>query len=252
MESEKKGIIYGMKDPRSGEVRYIGKTIQQLELRVRGHLKPHTLQRCDTHLTRWLRQLRSEGLKPIAFVIEEVSIKDLDKTEVFWIAHYKSLGAKLVNIAPGGTGGPTRKGYKNSPEHTKRLHEGLAHAKANGLIPSTPRTPEWNAKIADARKGMKFTKQHRANISAGKKGKKQDPDVIAKRRGIPCTEQHKEKIRQGIAKLTWEQVDEIRELLQVGELSNSQIGKLYGLSPRAILCIKKEETWKPQYHPKNE
>jgi len=292
-EKPGRGIIYGMCDPRTNELRYVGKTINSLAYRIRRHMTPGVLNRYDTHHTRWLRQLRELGLYPKGIIIMELPLYLLDEAEIFWIAYMRRLGANLTNTAEGGTGGVTRKGRPNTPEHNRKLHEGLRRAHLNGLIAPVKWSDAAKRAHSEARKGMKFTDEHRANIAAAKKGKKQSPEAVEKRtealrealkvrgyspgigkkiseskkgkyteamqkslelahasrRGVPITNEHKEKQRQAIGKLNWEKVDEIRILLKEGKMRKVDIAKLYGVSPRVILSIQKEETWKPEYHP---
>jgi len=52
------------------------------------------------------------------------------------------------------------------------------------------------------------------------------------------------------AKLTWQQVDEIRRLHTTEHLSNQRLGEMYGVTEGAIWHIVKGKTWKPENDPR--
>lgn len=45
------GVVYGLYDPRTDELRYIGQTVRPLKVRMYSHLKSSS----DTHSARWIR-----------------------------------------------------------------------------------------------------------------------------------------------------------------------------------------------------
>jgi hypothetical protein len=49
--------------------------------------------------------------------------------------------------------------------------------------------------------------------------------------------------RNGMAKLTWDDVSEIRRLLESGEYSQREIARMFGVSPALVTHIKKCEVW---------
>ena len=63
-----KFIIYGLTDPRTGEVRYVGKSTSGMN-RPRAHRWP-THMRLNTHTAAWVRKLHSLGLTYGIDVIE--------------------------------------------------------------------------------------------------------------------------------------------------------------------------------------
>lgn len=67
--SADKYVVYGLYDPRTGELRYIGKTVQGARRRVNGHLCD-SIRHGDTHVARWLRVLGHDGIRPAARVLE--------------------------------------------------------------------------------------------------------------------------------------------------------------------------------------
>lgn len=187
--------IYGLCDPVTGELRYVGKTTQLLRIR----LSQHARSRRRAHLTSWIRSLSK---RPSIFAIEEVD-DDGCEAERHHIAAFKALGARLVNHTPGGEGNP---GLRHTEEAKRKIGAASKGNKyAAGTTPSAetrarisaalkgrkmpPRTPEWTAKITAKIKGAKKpprTEAHRAAISASKmgnqhgKGHKKSPEVRAR------------------------------------------------------------------------
>lgn len=118
-----KFLIYALTDPRTDEVRYIGKSTSGLK-RPKEHLRPTQLKP-NTHKTRWIRQLLTQGLKPKIQILEEFSTgDDLNYAECFWIAQGRGLEWKLTNATKGGDG--QSKGYAPSEETRAKMREALA------------------------------------------------------------------------------------------------------------------------------
>ena len=96
-------IIYGLIDPFTDELRYIGKSVSGLN-RPNEHFKPYNLKE-DTHKVRWVKSVLAKNHKPKIIVIEEHKYPtDLDDAESFWIEYYKGIGARLTNSTNGGVG----------------------------------------------------------------------------------------------------------------------------------------------------
>ena len=62
--------IYGLTDPRTGELRYIGKTKNSLKYRLMRHVRYR--DKGSVHKNSWIGLLERDGLRPEIFVIEEV------------------------------------------------------------------------------------------------------------------------------------------------------------------------------------
>jgi hypothetical protein len=126
-----KVFIYTLSDPTTGEVRYVGKTVNPYQ-RLHGHITPTALL-SENHRTHWLRTLSVEGLKPVMTVIEETDEESWDATERRWISHFRSQGCNLVNTSDGGESG------------SGELHRGI------------PKPREQREKIGQAHLGRKKT-----------------------------------------------------------------------------------------------
>jgi hypothetical protein len=132
--------IYGLLDPRDGQLRYIGKTID-LPRRLLAHLGRTNLTP-KRHSSCWLIGLSRDGLKPIPIVLETVPHGgDWQKAERRWIAHYRQQGARLTNLADGGEGVT---GYVFPAERREYLSK-----KFSGRVFDD----EWRRRISEAKRG---------------------------------------------------------------------------------------------------
>ena len=147
--------IYGLIDPRTNELRYVGKTRDPAS-RLREHLLSCKLRR-KTHCNHWLRSVMDDGARPEIFVLEDVPSDRWEEAEQFWIGYARMLGADLTNHTLGGYGannwpqalrrqrGEALRGRKRefSPEH---------RAKIAAINRARNASPEWRAKVSLAAK----------------------------------------------------------------------------------------------------
>lgn len=118
--------IYGLVDPTTNELRYVGQTIQKLNRRLTGHI----LDKNINHKTCWIKGLKSKGLKPEIFLIDEV---DDIKYEIFYISYFKSIGCDLLNVSSGGETGNGLKGDKHPMWGRKHTPEALEKMNRLGM-----------------------------------------------------------------------------------------------------------------------
>lgn len=103
---EKTIRIYTLSDPLTGDVRYVGRTVNPLERRLREHIntaRRGTLK--DKAKEEWIVALHEQGLKPIIALIDEACLSTYRAAEKRWVAHYRLMFADLLNIKCGGDGG---------------------------------------------------------------------------------------------------------------------------------------------------
>lgn len=91
--------VYGLHDPRSEELRYVGYTAVPLALRLTGHIADARNGRHNANNKKfaWINELRELGLKPVIRLIETVAFDHREEREVFWIQHYRKQGCNLLN-----------------------------------------------------------------------------------------------------------------------------------------------------------
>lgn len=93
--------IYTLSDPRTHQVRYVGKTNNPDQRR-----KAHGVltREVKSRKKNWVKQLRKLGLKPLFEIVDEVQEKDWKYWEKYWISQFKAWGFILVNHSSGGEG----------------------------------------------------------------------------------------------------------------------------------------------------
>ena len=128
-------IVYALGDPDTSEVRYVGLTSRDINIRIREHT------RRGRHVGTWLRSL---GRPPTHFILEECDAREEANTaECFWISWYRrNTCFRLCNHSAGGEGSAPR-----NPHGPKR------------------RTAEHNRKISEALKGRNNTWGHKVSAS---------------------------------------------------------------------------------------
>lgn len=146
-------FIYCLKDPTTGDVRYIGKA-DDPKRRLVKHLRESSQRK--NHLGNWLRSLKRE--KPTLVILHEVAEhRSWAEEERRYISCALALGIDLVNATGGGEGGS---GPRSAETRAK------ISAKKKGVF----RTPESCATMSAAHTGVKLSSEHRAAQSAARKG----------------------------------------------------------------------------------
>lgn len=109
--------IYALCHPRTGIVRYVGKTANDPHRRLVYHI--HASNKHTRHLPsgRWLQKLKQDGLRPIVATIE-LAGSDWAEREAFWIKKFRSYGFDLLNLTDGGEG---LRGYVPTEEHKEKI-----------------------------------------------------------------------------------------------------------------------------------
>lgn len=173
------GIIYGLCDPLTGELRYVGKSSRDdPRQRVSEHYYA-ALRRADTHVARWIRKVG----RPTVVVLEQ-DPDDLDDAERWWIAKLSIF--RLCNHTEGGDGG---RGLSPSAER-----RAIVSAKLKGR----PKSPETRARIAAAARrrseNPEYMERLRASLSARNRSDEQRAAVSAFHKGRKRSAQTRERI----------------------------------------------------------
>ena len=225
-------VIYGLCDPRTGVLRYVGKTVQPLPRRLRAHLS----QKTEDHRGRWIAVLRAEGLVPDIFCIEEVPEDACwREAERHAIAYYRSVGCVLTNNASGGDGPESY----TSTMRAKMAQSARDRDPASRVFTAAARANMASAKLKQSRDTRDKLAQAGRNLSA---------ETRLKRRAAASavSSETKQKMSQSAknkAVLTPKIVREIRALTTAGDMSLAAIGRRFGLSATAVSRIKSRATW---------
>jgi hypothetical protein len=108
--------IYALCDPKTLEVRYVGKS-NTPHKRLSFHLNKKSLS-TDNAKNFWLRGLLTKGVRPILVVLQMVTGDRWAEAERAWIVTFRMVGAHLTNTSDGGEGvlPPT----PETPSYTRR------------------------------------------------------------------------------------------------------------------------------------
>ena len=165
-----KVYIYGLYDPFTGELRYIGKT-NNLNRRLWFHVR-NAEKGQRTYKASWIRSLLKYGERPIIDVIKETTEGNWQKDEQDCIAQSVEEGTRLTNLTKGGDG---LIDYHHSEETKKKISE---YNKKNGKLPPSwkgrKQSPEHIRKRVEARKekgNYGHSEETKEKISKGRKGK---------------------------------------------------------------------------------
>ncbi len=110
-------VIYALCDPRTKDVRYIGKTINLVE-RFKQHLAAS--RKGKLHKDRWIHTLLVLGMIPKVKVLETGNGPGWDEAERSWIAKYRAASDKITNVRDGGQeGAPPAKATTPSLDEMK-------------------------------------------------------------------------------------------------------------------------------------
>lgn len=162
--------IYTLTDPRTNEVRYVGKTKGTLKRRLNGHM-------CEArsgamyYKAKWVRVLIKEGLIPIIEEIDRIDSENWAWLEQYWISQFISWGFNLTNATNGGDG---NQGQKQTIESRVKRSNTLKEGYLSGRITCSV---ERNAKISKALTGTKRSDRTIEKVRQANLGKKYSIEV---------------------------------------------------------------------------
>lgn len=138
-------VVYGLFDPRNGQIFYVGVTTQRLCNRLSGHYGQALNLMSAGPRNEIIRSIRAEGLFVEIAELETVHISRWVDAEQYWIQTLRFVGAALTNVAAGGPGNSGSQQSKetqlrrqraaagrdmsavHSPESRRKARDGLAH-----------------------------------------------------------------------------------------------------------------------------
>jgi len=165
-------FIYALIDPRTDEIKYVGKTNN-----LKARLSKHINRKLKTKVSCWIRSVLKEDMLPIMEVLDEVPNSEWQFWEQHWIWLCLSWGFNLKNGTYGGDGGDVN----FTPDTIRKLRE-LNLGKNNPMYGKT-HTQDARDKISKGNLGMKRSIIGCENIRKGKIGhevSKETRDKLAK------------------------------------------------------------------------
>lgn len=223
--SASKHLIYGLRDPRDGAIRYVGKSSTGMK-RPKAHSKRAASE--QTHKAAWIRKLQAAGLQYEIVVLEQLGddcSKDLiNAREIAWIAlGREALGDRLTNGSDGGDGFDSESARKMwaslSPEQRERRIEGVRKANASQTFEqhSERLQKAWASIPLERRREIALKRQasyspeqrrERAQKISASQSKSQRSEQSKKMHAARTPERRSEISRKAMASLTPEQLRE--------------------------------------------
>lgn len=91
-------VVYGLCEPDTGELRYVGKTVCRPEGRFRSHVRK-AYNGTEDLKSAWIRGLIDRGLEPDLIALEVCDPEDVLFYEATWIRGAWLAGCRLTNLA---------------------------------------------------------------------------------------------------------------------------------------------------------
>lgn len=211
--------IYGLIDPKTGQLRYVGKTVSLLKRRLAEHISDVRRGRVWIPRHKWILSLLQDGLCPEIIEIETLPTEGWREAEMFWIECLRSQGCDLLNATAGGDGltsyrhredtkqkqsEAAKRRYQRpgerekSGEAVRRAYEdenAYARLLAAAKVRQTPEVreiisrasrafhashPEAANRLGNSVRGRPLSDERKASLSASRKGVPRDPAAVEK------------------------------------------------------------------------
>ncbi len=240
------GRIYGLTDPVTGDVRYVGQTTQSLQDR----LCQHATSKQRTHTVSWISSLAARGLRPNICELDTAEDREkLDAAECRWIDQAKAIGWRLTNHRAGGSNGiPDQFARKSMSAGQKRR---FARAEEREKTSKSSWGRKWSKEQcleqSNRCRGRGKTPEHLEHM---RRALRTSPLVAASIqkaieavRGKPFTEEHKQRLRQARSKQVGRPCSEAtREKLRASNLGQKRSEATRGKLRQAWVARRQRQT----------
>lgn len=170
MANEPCVTVYGLSTSADDRIRYIGQTIQPLDVRLRHH-RGMARRGKKSALFAWMR--KHEALGEVIIITPIVIGAIYHETEIEMITSYKERGAPLVNSTRGGEG---IVGLPRTAAHQQKIADAQRGGKRQ------PLTDAQKQVLSEILKKRVFTEEHRQRISEKRKAQGISAETQAKMR----------------------------------------------------------------------
>ena len=167
--TDKNIFVYGLFDPVTDELRYIGKTSRG-ECRIKEHFFKSVWGTKKTHKEKWIAKHVEAGLEPHHAILSYCVDEEADNAkEIELIAHYREQGFNLTNSTVGGEGviGHTfseASKMQMSESAKKHRKDPTYRAKLSKKMTGMKRDPEACKQMGDTLRGRPRTQKHLDSI----------------------------------------------------------------------------------------
>jgi len=119
-------FIYGLIDPRTKQVKYIGKSNNPEKRLIEHMCESKSKDGCGTKKENWINKLCKLNLNPVLKIIDEVKIEEYEYWEEFYIKEYKYDGIELLNYDEKGVGAISNIELLTEKAKQKKLKKSLS------------------------------------------------------------------------------------------------------------------------------
>ena len=159
-----RATIYGLCDPVTHELRYVGKTIAKPKDRLSGHIA--SAKREKNHRAAWINAVVATGSKPEMVIFDQV-VGDGCAAEITMIGIAKALGCRLVNATRGGEGTLGRIVSAETRAKVSRALKGISKPWGGGYV----MTEDHRSGVRAYMSGRVVSAETRRKVGAFHKGK---------------------------------------------------------------------------------
>lgn len=227
--------IYALIDPRTDQIRYVGKTGQRLSYRRTQHMRRARMCDDNLHSLNWLRELLAEGMIPEVSILEVLSPGvDWQARERFWITHGFAEGWPLTNMTEGGEGTVSPSAELRQARSERMMDNDYAVGNRNAAGKRSKAFCRRMAEVAKLTKnalGHTVSEETRKEISENLKAYYQNGGQAVRGQ------------ENGQAKLTTDQVREIRQRYANGGVSMRGLAKEYPVTYSTVRNIIHRQYW---------
>jgi hypothetical protein len=170
-------VIYALRCPTSGAIRYIGKT-KNGRGRLRAHINDARKRTYKHHASNWILSLLRTGLEPVFEVLKELEPSD---DWIYWerrfIAEARARGEKLTNSTSGGDGAPelTEDARERKAEDSRQMWKRPGYRER---IVAHRNSPDFTQQQADRLTGRWKDPAHRDKMQAARWTDEQRADQV--------------------------------------------------------------------------
>ncbi len=197
-----KFFIYGLRDPRTAEIRYVGQSSNGLDV-PRRHGRPAYMRRhSQLYVVRWIASLKRGESNYEIVILQRFETDDktiLNTAEKFWCAVGRgALGRRFTNLTNGGDGMSCTPETRAKLSAIRKAYAATPEGRAKILAMVAARDSAVIARMVEAKKAFCRTPvgrlQTAARIAAAKSPESRAKLAATRRRRIATGEMPKRKL----------------------------------------------------------
>lgn len=154
-------IIYGLKDPRTDEIKYVGKSVQGIK-----RAKSHITHSHNPLVNEWINELKLNNYIPEIIILENVlDWSELIDKEKYWIGKLINDDYDLFNVLATNSYNDSINTYSKKLKEQIKNREQLLENKLSNILAQGSDISDISYLIKRRRKILNITQEQLANIS---------------------------------------------------------------------------------------